>query len=275
MKNYNNYLRIIVVVVLFAIAWVKIPESASAQQNESPVFVQVDCLKIPFENEAKYLDFVKYTAVPIQKERIKQGTIAGWTLYKVRFTGACDDYNYVVVAVFTNPANIENPVKNLDVGKIFPGKDLNKVLMEANSLRTLVSSSLLQRQSSVYPENGPGDFKYLQLDFMKVKPGNDNEYLDVETNLWKPVHNEFIKAGSRVGWSLWGRVYPSGSGLNYQYVTVNYFADWSKIGAADFNAAFSKAHVGKDINALGERTNASRDLVKSELWEVVERVVAP
>ncbi len=275
MKNrYDNYLKIAAAAVLLSVALVKFPLNVQAQQNESQAFVLVDCLKIPFENEAKYLDFIKNTVVPIQKERIKQGSIVMWYLYKVRFTGASDNYNYVVVNLFDNPANIENPFKGLDVGKILPGKDLNKVLAEANTMRTIVSSTLLNRQAFIYPPNGPGDFKYLQIDYMKVPQGKDGEYFEVENTFWKPIHNEFIKAGSRVGWSLWGRVFPAGSGLDFQYLTANYFSDWSKIGAAYYNDAFSKAHPGKDMNEVGEKTNASRTLVKSELWEVIERVVA-
>jgi hypothetical protein len=272
-KKYNSYLKIAVVTVLLAIALLKFPFSASAQQSEAQAFVQVDCLKIPFENEAKYLDFVKNTVIPIQKERIKQGSIVVWYLYKVRFTGAGDNYNYAAVTLFDKQANIESPFKGLDVGKILPGKDLNKVLLEANSMRTIVSSTLLQRQSFVYPPNGPGDFKYIQVDYMKVPQGMEGEYYDVETNIWKPVHNEFIKAGSRVGWSLWSRVFPSGSGLDFQFITVNYFSEFSKIGTDDYNAAFSKAHPGKNLDELGTKTNSSRELVKSELWEVVEKVV--
>jgi hypothetical protein len=273
-SRYNNYLKILTVAVLLAVAVVKLPYSASAQQNEPQAYVLVDCLKIPFENEAKYLDFVKNTVVSIQKERINQGSIVAWYLYKVRFTGAGDNYNYVVVSLFDKLANIENPFKGLDVGKVHPGKDLNKVLTEANSMRTIVSSTLLQRQSFVYPASGPGDFKYLQIDYMKVPQGKDGEYYDVETTVWKPIHNEFIKAGSRVGWSLWGRIFPSGASLDFQYLTVNYFAGWSQIGAADYNDAFNKAHAGKDLDALMKRTDDSRTLVKSELWEVIERVAA-
>lgn len=270
-KKYNNYGKAMAATIILAVAFSVFPILGNAQENEPQAFVLVDCLKIPFENEAKYLDFVKNTVVPLQKERIKQGSIVVWYLYKVRFTGVGDNYNYVAVTLFDKPANIESPFRGLDVGKILPGKDLNKVLLEANSMRTLVSSTLLQRQLFVYPPSGPGDFKYLQIDYMKVQQGKEGEYFDVENTVWKPIHNEFIKAGSRVGWSLWGRVFPTGSGLDFQYLTVNYFDDWSKIGTADYNDAFGKAHPGKDMNELGEKTNASRTLVKSELWEVVER----
>jgi L-rhamnose mutarotase len=227
-------------------------------------------MKVKPENEGKYLEVEKNIWKPLHLERTKQGNIVGWFLYRVRFIGTDDAYNYVTVTLFNNPVNIEDPWKNIDPAKVLPGKDLDAALKETGESRDMVSSFLINRQASVYPEGGPGDFKYLQLDFMKVKPEKESEYWDVETTVWKPVHQEFIKAGSRVGWSLWGRNFPSGAGLDYQYLTVNYMKDWSKIGAADYNDAFAKAHAGKNIDELFAKTNASRILVKSELWEVID-----
>lgn len=275
MKNkYNNCQNILATILLITASFGVFPVMGNAQENEAPLFAQVDFIKVMPENGDKFIEFIKNNIKPLQFERIKQGKILGWFLYKVRFTGSGDCYNYAGVTLYPNPAAIEYPFQGIDVGKILPGKDMNKVLLEASSLREMVHSTLISRQSFAYPEGGPGDFKYLQIDYMKVETGKEDEYFDVETKIWKPVHNEFIKAGSRVGWSLWGTVFPSGTGQEFQYITVNYYADWSKIGMADYNDAFSKAHPGKDINALSERTGASRNLVKSELWEVIEKVFA-
>ncbi|HET6556197.1 MAG TPA: hypothetical protein VFG54_02720, partial [Prolixibacteraceae bacterium] len=112
-----------------------------------------------------------------------------------------------------------------------------------------------------------------QVDFMKVKPGSESAYVEMEVNTWKPVHKEFINAGTRVGWSLWNEIYPGGSAMDYQYVTANYFKDFSKIGMADFNAAFEKAHAGKNMDEFNQKTTDSRDLVRSELWQLVEVVM--
>ncbi len=271
-NNYSSYQKALAALMMFAFVLLAFPFLGSAQENEPPLFAQVDCIKVKPENENKFLEFVKNNIKLLQTERIKQGTIAGWYLYKVRFTGSSDGYNYAGVTLYTNKANIESPWKGLDVERILPGKDMNKVFLEASAIRDLVSSILIVRQDFIYPQGGPGNFKYLQLDYMKVAPGKEGEYTDVETSIWKPVHNEFIKAGSRVGWSLWGRAYPAGTGLDFQYITVNYFADWSKIGSENYTDAFSKAHSGKDLDALMKRTDDSRTLVKSELWEVVEKV---
>lgn len=273
MKNwYNIYRKTKVAILMFAFVFGVFPLVANAQQNDPPLFALVDYMKVKPENESRYVDLETNIFKPLHMERAKQGNIVGWFLYRVRFTGTDDAYNYVTVTLFNDPLKIEDPWKNIDFAKLLPGKDLDKIMQETLTSRELVSSSLVNQISSVYKEGGAGNFKYLQLDYMKVEQGKENEYFDVETNIWKPVHQEFIKAGSRVGWSLWSRNFPSGAGLDYQYTTVNYFADWSKIGAADYNDAFNKAHVGKDLNALMKRTDDSRTLVKSELWEVVERI---
>ena len=267
--KYINFVKRMNFLMGFAILLSIMPFAGQAQDN-SPMFALVEFMKVKPENDGKYLDLEKNIWKPLHQVRANKGNIFGWFLYKVWFTGTDDKYSYVTVTLFSDPLNIENPWKDIDAAKILPGKDLDKAMVETGESRDMVSSSLIFRQDFVYPEGGPGNFKYIQLDYMKVKPGKDNDYLDAEKNVWKSVHNEFIKAGSRVGWSLWSRSFPSGYALDYQYVTVNYFSDWSKIGVADYMDAFNKAHPGKDANELMEKTGASRVLVRSELWEVID-----
>jgi hypothetical protein len=107
---------------------------------------------------------------------------------------------------------------------------------------------------------------------MKVKPGEGGAYVDNEQTVWKPVHQELINAGTRVGWSLWQGVYPFGTAMPYDYVTVDYFADFSKLNAADTEAAFNNAHSGKDMDELFRSTTNARSHVRAELWEVLDSV---
>lgn len=272
-KSYISYLRFPVFFIMLVLLGL-IPERNYAQSDNAPLFALIECMKVSPEQEDTYLNLEKTIWKPLHQARADQGNIFGWYLYRVRFTGTNDAYNYVTVTLFTDPKNVEDPWLNIDPARILAGKDLDKAMNETLKSREMVSSVLNSRQGYVYPEGGPGEFKYLQLDFMKVKQGNDEMYLNAELNTWKPVHNEFIKAGSRAGWSLWGRVFPSGYSMDYQYVTVNYFANWAQIGTADYGAAFSKAHPGKDAQPLMDKTNDSRVLVKSELWEVVEKIIS-
>jgi L-rhamnose mutarotase len=242
-------------------------------QNAPTVFAIVDFMKVKPENEAKYLDVEKNTWRPLHQERLKQGKIIGWVLYRVLYTGTDDPYNYVTMTFFDYPANLEDPWAGIDPAKVLAGKDIDKLMDETGKSRDLVKSNLIVRLDEVVPDGGPGEVKYIQVDYMKVKPGNESAYVEMEETIWKPIHEAFIKAGTRAGWSLWNQVYPAGSALDYQYITANYFKDFSKIGAADYNAAIGKAHAGKNIDELSKKTTDSRDLVRSELWQTVDVVM--
>lgn len=242
--------------------------------QEPTVFAVVEFMKVKQGDEQKYVDLERNYWKKIHQERVKNGEIVRWVLYEVRFAGSNDEYNFVTGTIVTDPNKLENPFAGIDAEKILPGEDVDKIMQETSDSRQLVKRNLVRMVSTVNPESGFAPFNYLQIDFMKVKPGNDNMYIDVETNVWRPVHQQFIKDGSRVGWTLWQTVFPSGSGLEFQYVTTNFLSDFSQVGAADYNGAFSKVHSGKNIDQLMEDTNNSRELVRSELWRVIDSVIS-
>lgn len=274
MKTITHFKATLLLTLAAAVLFACCPNQGNAQ-NAPTVFAIVDFMKVKPENEGKYLDIEKNIWKPLHQERLKKGIITGWILYKVLYTGTNDPYNYVTVTFFDNQAKLEDPWKDIEAVKILPGRDLNKDMEETDKSRDLVKSHLIVRNDEVIPDGGPGEVKYIEVDFMKVKPGNEGAYVAAEENIWVPIHKEFIKAGTRAGWSLWGNAFPSGAGMDYQYTTVNYFADFSKIGMADYTAAFEKAHKGKSMDELGKQTTDLRDLVRSELWQTLDVVMKP
>jgi hypothetical protein len=259
-----------------AIAWVvvfammAIPFLVVAQEQNPTVFALVEFMKVKQGDGQKYTDLERNYWKKIHQERVKKGEIVRWSLYGVRFAGSDDDYNFVTTTIVSDPNKLENPYEGIDASKILAGEDVDKIMKETAESRQLVKSNLVRMVSSVNSASGPAPFKYIQIDFMKVKPENNASYLDVENNVWKPVHQQFIKDGSRAGWALWQAVYPSGAGMEYQYVTSNYISDFSKLMSADYNEAFTAAHPGGNTDKLMEDTDKSRVLVKSELWQLLD-----
>jgi hypothetical protein len=259
-----------------AIAWVvasvmmTLPLLVVAQEASPAVYALVEYMKVKQGDGQKYTDLERNYWKKIHQERVKKGEIVRWALYVVRFAGSDDEYNYVTATILSNPNKLENPYEGIDAAKILAGEDVDKIMNETAESRQLVKSNLIRMVSSVNSESGPSPFKYVQIDFMKVKPENDARYLDVENKVWRPVHQQFIKDGSRVGWTLWQTVYPSGAGMEYQYATSNYISDFSKLMSADYNKAFTAAHPGGNTDKLMEDTDKSRDLVRSELWQLLD-----
>lgn len=103
------------------------------------------------------------------------------------------------------------------------------------------------------------------VDYMKVPEGGDAEYLKVEQEIWKPMHQEWVNQGKMAGWYLWSIPYPGGTNAEYHYATVRIYTDLKQIEApmTDMEGVFKKVHPGMDANKAFERTLASRDLVKT------------
>lgn len=275
MKKGGNFIRKTNVVNwVVALLLAALPMIGSAQNQASPVFAVVEYMKVKQGDEQKYIDLERDYWKKIHQQRIKNGEIVRWVLYEVRFAGSNDEYNYVTVALVNDPAKLENPFEGINPGTVLPGENVDRIMQETNESRQLVRRDLITMVSSTSMEGTPAPFEYIEVNFMKIKPGNEGAYMDVENNIWKPVHQQLVNDNSRVGWAVWQIIYPAGAGNRYQYVTTNYYSDFSKLGAADMGGSFSKAHPGKDINQLMQKTNDSREHVRTELWREVDSVNA-
>ncbi len=272
-KNHLNFWKSMGFVLIISMAVVIVPKTVLAQKN-SNLFIEVDLMKVKQGEEGNYVDLEQKVWKPIHQERINKGIIVGWVLYEVMYTGSDDAYNYATVNVYANPGNLETPYQGIDAEKIHPGLDLDKEYEKTLNTRTLVKKQLMGRENYAYPGDGqgPGPHKYIVVNYMKTIPGGN--FMEVEEELAKPVSRELIKKGDWAGWSVWSNVFPRGSGLESNVVTVDYFADFSKIGSANYRQAFEKAHPGKEWSEFGDKVGNSRIMVRSELWRVVDSAFA-
>ncbi len=126
-------------------------------------------------------------------------------------------------------------------------------------------------QSSATPK--PSDaVKYVEVSYMKVDPAKTTEYLKVEQDLWKPLHQELVKKGQVKSWTLYGVQFPSGTDEKYDFVTVNAFTQFGQLENpyADFDQVLPKIHPDMKVEDFLSRTESSRRLVRSEIWAVID-----
>jgi hypothetical protein len=103
------------------------------------------------------------------------------------------------------------------------------------------------------------------VEFMKVEPGGEDDYVAVETDWWKPVHAERIRRGSMHSWSLYRVRYPDGVAKEYDFVTVNVFDSFADSERDPF-ALLAEVHPGADTARIEEETMTSRRMVRGEIW---------
>ena len=113
-------------------------------------------------------------------------------------------------------------------------------------------------------------YNYIQLSYMRVPDGGEEDYLAIEAE-WKELHEGRCQLGDLLFWGLLKVDNPEAMGC--QYVTMQGFHSlddsrkWPRLGKV-------AKMLGKelDVDALIERTKASREILHSETYEMVDFV---
>lgn len=108
---------------------------------------------------------------------------------------------------------------------------------------------------------------YFELAYMKA---SSPDYVDVEMDFWKPIHEARIAAGELESWTLYAVRY--GERTEYDYVVVNGYRGLEQVGNAFANVEeiAQRVHPNTDLDAWWSRTTKARQMVKSELWSQIE-----
>lgn len=105
---------------------------------------------------------------------------------------------------------------------------------------------------------------FVVVDFMKVESQNHSTYLELEQEIWKPMHQERINQGIIAGWFLYAVEF-SGSSDEYNYMAITLYDNADKLENPWSAELPGKVHPGMKTEEIMKRTHASRDLVKSHL----------
>jgi hypothetical protein len=203
--------------------------------------------------EAAFETFMRATWRPLYDGQRQKGQVVNWMLFRVHLAAANDEYNYVSVSYHDAWAKTEAAA----------------IVAETARLGPVVRQAIYSRVDFVTGKT-PEAFKYAVMDFMKVKDGMIDLYLKVEREDWKALHQVLTNDGNRVGWVLWDYMIPGGTGSPHDFMTAMLFTDYAKIKAADDAAAYKRAHPAGSLQTSVADTRRARDVVRTEIWEVVD-----
>jgi hypothetical protein len=238
-------------------------------------FVTVDYMKVPGGGDAAYLQVEQKLWKPIHEARIKAGNAVGWYLYRVMSpSGSQVDHNYATVAVYASFEALENPYPDGLFAKVHPGMDMTEFGKKTADSRDLVRSETWAGMGSLPETPLPKPAPYLTVEYMRVPSGGGAAYAEVEQT-WKKIHEVRIKEGTLTNWGVYSRVFPGGSDYPYNYATASGYSRFKDLVGLDLAALVPKAGLGMSLNELGDKTGKARDLVRGEVWVLVDYVQAP
>ncbi len=106
---------------------------------------------------------------------------------------------------------------------------------------------------------------YALCDYMKVKPGMYDKYLECE-KAWKTIHQNRVKQGKIKWWHVEEVLYPAGTNTEYDFIVITYVENWDAIGHLWDNWDAEQKALPANLKPLVENTEMYRDRVKSEIW---------
>lgn len=265
--------------VTILVAWivVGIPGIPVFAQSDVPVsYLKVDYMKVAPGKTAEYLDVEKTIWKPIHRERVKAGKITGWYLYSVMYpAGTSAEYNYVTVSIFDKFTQTEEEYPQEHLKMAHPGvtdKKMDEMMARTIAARELVRSELWQLNDWV-PFDKPAPYHW--ANFMRVVPGREGEYLQLEREIWKPIHSTYKRLGHTAGWAVYTLMFPFGTDYPYNFGTVDFYNDYAEIAITVPDSTLQLAHPNyEDINwdKIYDQTFEIRELVRRDLRVLVDYV---
>lgn len=111
---------------------------------------------------------------------------------------------------------------------------------------------------------------YVSVDCMK---STSPAYVDVETELWLPLHQERVNQGKISSWALYWVQY--GDRTNCDFYTVTTFIGADQLNANhDVEDVFAAVHPGLNLKQEMASTAKSRMHVATHLWLMADHIAA-
>jgi hypothetical protein len=246
-----------------------------AQPPTPRTYLAVLCVKTPPEHRIDFEQVIQGPMKKIAQARMDSKQLIGFTFSRaVAPAGQEARCDYVVVEAsaggYPPPARATDELlKKANVNMTAPA-----YYAKLYALSKLVTSDRMVGVDGFGPIE-KGDF--YQVNFMKPKPGKTGDFFKFERTVWMPLAKEAAKAGgTRKGWAVYSMLYPSGTGVPYDALTIDVFRDWDSVwkGAGFSKEVFEKVFPGKTQEELFEPMASVRDLVRRELYVVVDRLTA-
>lgn len=114
---------------------------------------------------------------------------------------------------------------------------------------------------------------FIRLNHYKVKPGEGAEWSRLESTYWKPLVDNWTKAGNKGDWAVYRLWVPNGENQPYNAMTIDIFSDWNSMAhGLPLNDLWPKVHPDTDMTGVFDQLERVRSRYNTEIYKVTEIV---
>lgn len=244
--------------------------SLSAQDNSSEdLYFEIACFKA---KDADAVNYFNYWGKAIHEEMIRQKILIDWKLFRVDYPNGSDcDCNYRAVRIFRGIQSLDKikseKIRTEIVGKLWPWKSLKEIRGKFQKSIEFKHAEVYRLNDALIPHATNSEL--VVVNFMDVKREDRKTYLEMEKDVFKPMHEQSSKEGKLVDWFVAEHVIPFGSNIETDYITVDKFNNYDAFFNASFADLFKKVHPDKDFESTMNKMGEVRKLIKAEIWRSI------
>lgn len=234
-------------------------------------YMNVDYIQIQQKDILSFENNIEELIKPIQQARIDSDYIKEWYLYRVAFPGSRNtQYNYVVVSISNQICGFEDISNQISVSYLHD--DIDEKLVTYFNLMVPNHSELWKINNSVLVSSDSKPSRYFLMDYMNVRSGMEYAYLMMEDELARPLHEIRMKHGNMEGWEIFSLITPGGTEYGYNFAAGNHVNSLRNIEFGFSEELIRQNRPDANVREFFNNVEETRDLVRSELWELVNHV---
>ena len=243
-----------------------------AQESPKPLYLLFEFMQVKGDQTSEYLKVEDFWS-GIHQQRIANKSILGWDLWSLTPSGKEQGSQYVTVTLFSSLTSMLESVESLDVmglaKKAYPAKTDKE--LGAMFDKTVKSRDLANQVMCREIDGTKGDFKMavgtmFTMDIMKQL---DDNYVKVESEIFKPWHQQMVKDGKKGSWELVQTILPSGSEAYGTHMTVSMFKDEAQLAGSMEGSVGEMDLKTQFVVKEGLKT---RDLRETKIGKLVKMV---
>jgi hypothetical protein len=239
---------------------------ACAQQQH--LYAVIDYMHIPDnKSDQDYIALEKLWQ-RLHQKAVDAGICHGWYMNRVENGGRND---FVTIRVYDSLNRIAEPWPDSVTKGLFTSQEEAQMNKTAE-VRQLTHSELWEVEASAVKNLEGQSNLYQEIDFMKPRPGKAGDYYKMEKEIWSKLHKARVDAGLMQGWFFLSRMFPSGYDSDYDFITVNIFADKAASEKSFDSELAQKALSAEDLTKV-TTTLDHRTVVRREIWHSMLQTV--
>jgi hypothetical protein len=199
--------------------------------SQEKLYLIFEFMKVDNEQEAAYADTEEFWA-KIHEQRVKNGDIIGWDLWRLQPGGEDQHFQYMTVNLYNDPVKMMSGAGNFDAAlkAAYPNmsdEDLDKKMIKTSKSRDLAVRIYLEQIDLTKDDFDMPLGTVASINMMKVDMNNYSAYETAETDIFKPMHQASVDNGSLGSWGLLRFMAPYGSDTYASHITVDMYRDYT------------------------------------------------